>query len=177
MEERLDIPDGVDVETTGGVVTVSSGDTAVERQLDHPDIDIAVDRDQVAISTASERRDVEALVGTYRSHVQNMITGVTNGFEYHMQGFYSHFPMDMAIENDTFVISNFIGERSPRKVSIPESVTVELDGEDVIVTGPDKEAVGQTAANIEQACYKGKRDPRKFQDGIYITERRVSADE
>ncbi|MDY6774315.1 MAG: 50S ribosomal protein L6, partial [Candidatus Nanohaloarchaea archaeon] len=129
---------------------------------------------QVTISTDSGRSDVEALVGTYTSHIQNMVEGVTDGFEYHMQGFYSHFPMDMEVEGDRFVISNFIGERSTREVEIPESVEVQIDGEDVILRGADKETVGQTAADIEQACYKGDRDPRKFQDGIYLTERGVS---
>jgi large subunit ribosomal protein L6 len=41
----------------------------------------------------------------------------------------------------------------------------------VVLTGIDKEKVGNTAANIEHATRIRKRDPRVFQDGIYITER------
>ncbi|MDY6761542.1 MAG: 50S ribosomal protein L6 [Candidatus Nanohaloarchaea archaeon] len=174
MEQEVSIPDDVDVTVDNGTVTVAAGDETVERTLDHPDVSISTGNGTVTIATETGRRDVEALVGTYASHIENMVNGITDGFEYHMQGFYSHFPMDMAVDGDTFVISNFIGERSTREVSIPDNVEVEIDGEDVILTGPDKEAVGQTAANIEQACYKGDRDPRKFQDGIYITERGVS---
>ncbi|MDY6769808.1 MAG: 50S ribosomal protein L6 [Candidatus Nanohaloarchaea archaeon] len=177
MERRIDIPDDVDVTVENGQVTVAAGDTSVERTMDHPDMDVSVDGGAVVVTTASDRRDRAALVGTYASHIENMITGVTDGFEYHMQGFYSHFPMDMAVEGDTFVISNFIGERSTREVAIPDPVDVEIDGEDVILRGADKEAVGQTAADIEQACYKGDRDPRKFQDGVYITARGVAGDE
>ncbi|MDY6769179.1 MAG: 50S ribosomal protein L6, partial [Candidatus Nanohaloarchaea archaeon] len=155
MERTITIPEDVDIDTENGTVRVSAGETSVERALDHPDVDITVSGGDIVVTTDSERRDVEALLGTYASHLRNMVHGVTEGFEYHMQGFYSHFPMDMAVEGDTFVISNFIGERSTREVAIPDSVAVEIDGEDVVLTGPDKEAVGQTAANIEQACYKG----------------------
>lgn len=172
-ERRVDIPDGVDVSVENYTVTVSGDGEDVERELDHPAVTVSTDGDEVVISTDSKKRDHCAVVGTYASHVENMIEGVTHGFEYRMKGFYNHFPMDMAAQGDTFVIKNFIGERAPREVAIPGGVSVEVDEEDVVVSGADKEQVGQTAANIEQACYKGDRDPRKFQDGIYITDRGV----
>ena len=43
-----------------------------------------------------------------------------------------------------------------------------LNGDEVVVTGINKESVGQTAANIEQATRIKARDPRVFQDGIYV---------
>jgi large subunit ribosomal protein L6 len=46
---------------------------------------------------------------------------------------------------------------------------VKVEGNEVIITGPDIEEVSQTAANIEQATMIADRDPRVFQDGIYIT--------
>lgn len=174
MEERVDVPDDVTVTVENGDVTVEDGGGSVSKTLDHPDIRIELEDGDVAVRTDSPKRDRQAIVGTYASHIRNMIEGVTRGYEYRMQGFYNHFPMDMAVQGDEFVISNFIGERADRHVDIPESVDIEVDGEDVVVRGPDKDAVGQTAANIEQACYKGDKDPRKFQDGIYITERGVS---
>lgn len=176
MERTIDIPEDVDIEQDAGAVTVRAGDRSVERGLGHEEIDIQVDGGKITVSTPSSRRNLEAIVGTYASHIKNMIHGVREGFEYRMKGFYSHFPMDMDVKGDRFVISNFIGERSDREIAIPEGVDVEVDGDDVIITGADKEAVGQTAADIEQACYKGDRDPRKFQDGIYITERGVSGE-
>ncbi|MDY6776498.1 MAG: 50S ribosomal protein L6 [Candidatus Nanohaloarchaea archaeon] len=174
MEEKVEVPEEVEVGRENGLVSVASDDEKVEKTLDHPDVDIDVEDGSVSISTDSDRRDVEAIVGTYASHIGNMIQGVNRGFEYHMQGFYAHFPMEMQVQGDRFVISNFIGERSNREIDIPDGVSVEVDGEDVIVRGADKEKVGQTAANIEQACYKGDKDPRKFQDGIYLTERGVA---
>jgi large subunit ribosomal protein L6 len=54
---------------------------------------------------------------------------------------------------------------------ILDGVTVNLGNDEVVLTGIDKEKVGNTAANIEHATRIRKRDPRVFQDGIYITER------
>jgi len=51
-------------------------------------------------------------------------------------------------------------------------VTVEAKGENVTVSGIDKEKVGQTAANIERATKVKKRDIRVFQDGVYIVSKR-----
>ncbi len=178
-ERRITIPDNVDITVDDALrtVTVSGDDDEVSKTLDHPAIDFSVDDDEVVVATDSKKRDHAAIVGTYASHIKNMIDGVTNGYEYRLKSFYAHFPMDVGVQGDTFVIKNFIGERAPREIAIPDDVDVQVDGEDVVVTGADKEQVGQTAANIEQACYKGKRDPRKFQDGVYIVDRKVRADE
>ena len=70
-------------------------------------------------------------------------------------------------------IDNFLGERSPRKAKIiGDDVKVSVKGEDVTITGINKEHVGQTMANIEQATKIKGRDPRIFQDGIYLVDKR-----
>ncbi len=178
-ERRIDIPDEVDVDVDESTheITVSGAGTELTRSVDNPAVTVNVDGDEVVIRTDSKKRNHNAVVGTYASHIRNMIDGVTHGYEYRMKSFYAHFPMDMAVQGDTFVTKNFIGERAPREIPIPDGVDVDIDDEDVVITGANKEDVGQTAANIEQACYKGNRDPRKFQDGIYITDRQVKADE
>lgn len=178
-ERRVEIPDEVDIAVDDAIhrVTVSGDEKELSRRLDHPAVTIEVDGNEVVVSTDSKKRDHAAIVGTYASHIQNMIDGVRGGYEYRLKSFYAHFPMDFNVQGNEFVIKNFIGERAPRHISIPDGVNVQVDDEDVVVTGADKEKVGQTAANIEQACYKGNRDPRKFQDGIYITEKKVVSDE
>ena len=45
---------------------------------------------------------------------------------------------------------------------------MDIRGEDVYLTGPDKEALGQTAANLKNCCRIRKKDPRVFQDGVYL---------
>ena len=53
------------------------------------------------------------MVGTLASHINNMIVGVTNGFEYRMKVVYSHFPIQLKVASDELIINNFLGERSP----------------------------------------------------------------
>ncbi|MFB6182519.1 MAG: 50S ribosomal protein L6, partial [Candidatus Nanohaloarchaea archaeon] len=89
---------------------------------------------------------------------------------YHLEGVYAHFPMDIKKQGNELVIENFMGERNPRKTKIPEDVDVEVNGEEITVKSHNKEKASQTAARIEQLGKKGDRDPRTFQDGIYITE-------
>jgi large subunit ribosomal protein L6 len=100
-----------------------------------------------------------------------MVEGLQNEHIYKMKGVYAHFPMTIKQESNKVLIENFMGEREPREIDIEEGVTVEVDGEDLTIRGADKDAVSQTAGKIEQACSKGNRDPRTFQDGVYITSR------
>ena len=102
------------------------------------------------------------------AHIKNMIRGVTSGFEYKMKTVYSHFPIKTSVEGNDFVIQNFLGERYARKASILEGVKVVVKGDDITVTGIDKEKVGQTVANIERATKVRNRDIRVFQDGVYL---------
>ena len=107
------------------------------------------------------------------SHIRNMITGVTKGFTYKMKIIFTHFPIQVNVEGDKVVIRNFLGERAPRVAKILPGVKVEVQKEDVLVKGIDIEAVGQTAANIEQATKVKGKDIRVFLDGIYIYEKQV----
>ena len=66
---------------------------------------------------------------------------------------------------------NFLGERFPRTARIMPNVKVQAKGDQVLVSGIDKELVGQTAVNIELATKIRGYDPRVFQDGIYIVRR------
>jgi large subunit ribosomal protein L6 len=100
-----------------------------------------------------------------------MIKGVTEGFEYKMSIVYSHFPMQTKVEGKTVVISNFLGEKKPRIAKIVGGTTVKVSGNSVVVSGINKEDVGQTTANIEQKTKIKRFDPRVFQDGIYVVEK------
>ena len=76
--------------------------------------------------------------------------------------------MTMKVEGSEFVVNNYFGERVPRRAAILSGVDVRVENKtDVIVSGIDKEAVGQTAANIERSTTVKNRDRRVFQDGIY----------
>ena len=166
---ELEVPDDVSVGTDHLEVTVDGPEGTVTRRLWYPDVSVAVDGDTVVIESDAADTKTTATMGTFESHLRNMIHGVTEGWQYEMQVLYAHFPMQVRVEADEVVIENFLGERAPRRTTIHGETEVEVDGETIRLRGPDKEAVGQTAADIEQLTRVTDKDTRVFQDGVYIT--------
>ena len=173
--EEVEIPEGVEVEVKDSARIRVKGELGeLERDLSHANVKLEVDSGKVIVRLLGRGRRAEALIGTIRSIIRNMIVGVTQGFTYKMKMVASHFPMSVKVQGDRVIIENFIGERSPRIARIVgRGTVVEVRGDDVLVKGIDKEAVGQTAANIEQATKIKRKDPRKFLDGIYVYEKKV----
>jgi large subunit ribosomal protein L6 len=172
----IPIPEGVNVTITGKTVKVEGQKGTIEREFWYPGLHLQKDEEnEVVITSDSSRKKIRAIAGTYASHIKNMITGVQDGFFYKLAIVHAHFPMQVAItkEGDAVSISNFLGERKPRMAKIVEGVKVELRGKEIVVSGINKEAVGQTAADIEQTTRIKGYDPRVFQDGIYLVEKGV----
>ena len=168
---ELEIPAEVTAEMDHLDLTVEGPNGSVSRRLWFPDVSVTVEGDQVVIESDVDTKKVKATMGTFESHVENMFHGVTEGWEYRLQVHYSHFPMQVKVEGDEVVISNFLGERAPRRTPILGDTEVRVDGEELTLTGPDKEAVGQTAGSIEQLTRVTDKDTRVFQDGVYIVEK------
>jgi len=185
---ELPIPESVDAEVDHLDVTVSGDNGSVTRRLWYPDVSVSIETVDVPADDADDEDDasesVDAVViqsdaddaktmstlGTFQSHVENMFHGVTEGWTYEMEVFYNHFPMQVSVDDEEVVIENFLGERAPRRAPIHgEDTTVQVDDEEITISGPDKEAVGQTAADIEQLTRVTDKDVRVFQDGVYIT--------
>jgi len=171
IKEEIHIPEQVDAQLAGQQLTIKSEKGELTRVFANPTVSMTLKDKVLVIQCKQHRRKQKALVGTFAAHINNMIRGVTIGFEYHMKTVFSHFPIKLSVEGDTFVIQNFLGERAPRHACILSDVNVKIDGDEVIVTGIDKEKVGQTVANIERATKVKRRDIRVFQDGVYRTSR------
>ncbi|WP_406660849.1 50S ribosomal protein L6 [Methanolobus sp. ZRKC3] len=173
IKKTIPIPDGVTVTYEGKVLSTSGPKGKNERQFWYPGINLEVTDSEIVVDTGSLKKAQKAMVGTFTSHVDNMVKGVTDGFEYRMKVVYAHFPMQLKVESKRLTISNFLGEKKPRTANILGDTTVKTSADEVIVTGINKEDVGQTAANIEQATKIKRFDPRVFQDGIYVVEKIV----
>jgi large subunit ribosomal protein L6 len=168
---ELQIPEDVSAEVDHLDLTVEGPNGSVTRRLWYPDVDVSVADGQVVIESDADDAKTNSTLGTFESHVRNMFHGVTEGWEYQMEVFYSHFPMQVRAEGDEVVIENFLGEKAPRRTTIHGDTDVSVDGEQVTLSGPDIEAVGQTAADIEQLTRVTDKDIRVFQDGVYITQK------
>lgn len=115
-----------------------------------------------------------ACVRTICSHIDNMIVGVTRGFEYKMRFVYSHFPINVTLNDKTVEIRNFLGEKRVRKVKLFPGVSYERSAnvkDEIALRGIDIAAVSLTAAQIQQATNVRHKDLRKFLDGIYVSEK------
>lgn len=165
------MPGGVKCQIEGPVITITGPKGQLERTIRHPQISITCEGDEVTISTGSARKRNVAMVGTVEAHIKNMCTGVTDGFEYHMKVVYSHFPIQLKLQGQKLEINNFLGEKKARYARIEPGVKAKVGTDEVVLNGINKESVGNTAANIEHATRIRDRDPRVFQDGIYITRR------
>jgi len=173
---RVEIPDGVTATKSDGSVSISNDGKSVTREFVHKTVSISQVDGALVVFCNLPRRKERALAGTWAAHLKNMVHGVTEGFEYRLKVVYSHFPMTIKVDGDRFIINNLFGEKVPRRAALPWSpvdVQVKVENKiDVIVTGSDKEKVGQTSANIERACRIRGRDRRVFQDGIYIVSKK-----
>jgi large subunit ribosomal protein L6 len=171
FEATAEIPDGVTVSMDGTRVVVTGPKGTLSRDMRFPGIAIAIDDGIVTVSTGVTRKRVVAMVGTLASHIRNMCRGVSDGYEYRMKVVLSHFPIQLKLQGTTLVIDNFLGEKQSRFARIELGVAAQVGNDAVTLSGIDKEKVGNSAANIEHATRIRNRDPRVFQDGIYIVER------
>jgi len=168
IEKTTELPEGVTATIDNGMLSVNGPKGSLTREFRDPKIAMSMNGNSIVVRAEMPRMREKALVGTWNAHVNNMCKGVTDGFTYHMKLVYSHFPVKLSVKGDKMVIENFSGEKSPRFAKIVEGTKVTAKGDSVTIEGIDKEKVGQTMANIEQATTIRGFDRRVFQDGIYL---------
>lgn len=171
MDRIVEIPEGIEVEIEKFNAKVKGPKGSLERDFYSPlfkkDITMKKEGNKITISTDSKRKKVKAMLGTIESHLKNMFEGLTDGYMIKMKIVYMHFPFTMKIEGKDILINNFLGEKKPRKTNIVGDCKVEVKGDEVTITGINKEDVGQTSANLEIITKIKSRDRRVFQDGIF----------
>jgi large subunit ribosomal protein L6 len=168
---KVKIPGGVKASLDGMHLRVTGPKGQLSRNVRFPQVTVTCDGDEVVIATESRRKEINAMVGTLEAHTKNMFRGVTDGYEYRMKVVYSHFPIQLKLQGNKLEIANFLGEKKARHARIEQGVTAKVGNDEVVLTGIDRELVGTSAANIEHATHIRDRDPRVFQDGIYMVQR------
>ena len=171
VKVEFEIPEGVNVSVEKGLFTIKGEKGEVIRNLFHPSIKASTAGGKVVLQANKPSSKNKKLLHTYRAHIKNMMRGVGEGITYKLKVCASHFPMTVDFKDQTLQVKNYIGERTPRTLKISEKVSVNIDGEEIVLEGTDKELVGQTAASIEKLTRRRGFDRRIFQDGIYITEK------
>jgi len=174
-EKEIKVPEGLTAEVSGMKVVVSGPKAKLAREFNGM-FGIKIERtaDGIKASSESERRKQKSKVGAVIAHIRNMFLGVTEGYTAKLKVIYTHFPVTVKVEEGgrKVLVANFLGEKTPRTAKIiGDDTKVEIKAADITITGSDIEAVGQTAANLEQATRVRAHDRKVFQDGIFITEK------
>ena len=153
----IPLPPEVEVSLDGRRVTVHGPRGTLARELP-PDITVRQEDGELRVERPDDERSHRALHGLTRSLVNNMVVGVTQGFQKELEivgvGY-------RAAAQGPTTLELALGFSHPVRVEAPEGVTFEVPAPTrITVRGIDKEAVGQVAANIRKLRkpepYKGK---------------------
>ena len=155
-KQPIAIPSGVEVKLDGTTLTVKGPKGELSRSFKTDVIDLSIEEATVVLQKKEDTVFSRALVGTYASHVINMITGVTDGFEKKLivegVGFRSE------VKGKTLEMQ--LGFSHPVLMDIPEGLEATAEKNLITVSGFDKERVMQFAAQIrakkKPEPYKGK---------------------
>ncbi|KXS12171.1 60S ribosomal protein L9 [Gonapodya prolifera JEL478] len=176
-EQDVLIPEGVKIDFKARKVTVEGPRGKLSKDFSHVNIEIIrVGKSRIKVVVWHGARKHIACIRTICTHIQNLIKGVTKGYEYKMRFVYAHFPINVNIADagKTIEIRNYIGEKIVRRVEMLEGVTVAHSTgqkDEIIVSGNDVEKVSMSAATIQQSTTVRNKDIRKFLDGIYVSEK------
>ncbi|MCX6804383.1 MAG: 50S ribosomal protein L6 [Candidatus Diapherotrites archaeon] len=168
--KKLRLPSEAVAVLDGAVLTLKGPKGQLKREFKSYRIKLQSQEGVITVEGSPKNKQTLVLLETICAHIRNMTEGVVYGYKTQMKVVYSHFPMSLTIEKGFVSVKNFLGEKFPRKTAIIGDTKVEVKGQDVIISGIDKEAVGQTATNLEKKTKVKDKDIRRFQDGIYIVE-------
>ncbi len=169
LRREIEIPEGMEVEIKNNEIHAKKGGEEIRKRF--PKVMVEKEGNKIVIKTRKATRREKKQINTIFSHVENILKGLEEKFIYKLQICAVHFPMTVRIEGEEVRIKNFLGETKERKARILKDVEVKIEGEIITVESHDKEAAGQTAANIEKATEIKNKDTRIFQDGIFMVEK------
>ena len=153
----ITVPAGVQVDIDGKNVKVKGPKGELKRTFT-PVVDIQMEESQIVVTRSSDEKTVRALHGTTRAVLQNMVTGVSEGFTktLEIQG------VGYKAEMDGVKLVINVGFSHPVFVEPPAGITFDVTEKNrfIVINGSNKEVVGQVAADIRKIRppepYKGK---------------------
>ena len=153
----VEVPSGVDVKIDGSHVKIKGPKGEMEFTFS-PEIEILLNENEIQINRPSDARQMRSLHGTTRALIQNMVIGVTDGFQKELQLVGVGYRANMEGEN---LVLN-VGYSHSVVVEPPAGIKFEVGerNQQVFISGIDKQSVGQIAADVRKIRppepYKGK---------------------
>ncbi len=155
-KQPVAIPSGVTV-TVGDEITVKGAKATLTQAIVDERVSVKVEGDEVIVTRRDDSKPSRAFHGLMRSLIQNMVTGVTTGFEKNLSiqgvGYRAN------VQGSKLVMN--LGFSHPVEFDIPQGISIEADkNNNLKITGADKQLVGHVAAKIRgfrpPDHYKGK---------------------
>lgn len=150
------LPGGLEVRIADRQVTVKGAKGELSHRL-HVLVDVSQENGKLQVSANSKSKQATALAGTTRAVLQNMVTGVSQGFERRLEVIGIGYRAQVQGKN----LDLTLGFSHRVQFPIPDGVTVETPSQtEIVIQGADKQQVGQVAADIRAyrppEPYKGK---------------------
>ncbi|MCE9541169.1 50S ribosomal protein L6 [Candidatus Kaiserbacteria bacterium] len=154
-KKEIKIPAGTEVSVGNGEVSVKGKGGTLKKSI-HPGVTITVEGGQVKVLPANDSHLANALWGTYASHLINMIAGVNTPFVKRLQVEGIGYRAELTGKS----LKLTIGFSHPVIIEVPAGLTVAVEKNIIVVSGADKEMVGEFAASVRSKKkpepYKGK---------------------
>ncbi len=152
----VNIPAGVDVKLDGSNVTVKGKSGQLAYKL-HNDVTVEINDNVIQVKWDDAVKKANAQAGTARASINNMIVGVSTGFDKKL----TLIGVGYRAQLKGSLLTMSLGFSNPVEYQVPEGITVEATSQtELIVKGCDKQQVGQVASEIRAfrppEPYKGK---------------------
>ena len=151
----VEIPAGVTITVDGDLVKVTGPKGNLEEKL-LPHVTVTIEDGVLNVARNSDEKISRSQHGLMRSLINNMVVGVTNGFEKKLE--VSGVGFKVALQGNTLILN--LGFSHPVEFTAPEGITLTVDKLNISVQGISKQQVGQVAADIrafkKPEPYKGK---------------------
>ena len=154
----ISLPAGVQVEVQGRQVTVNGPNGSLTREL-HPDVRVEVNDGKVQVSRSSDERELRALHGLTRALLNNMVVGVSKGFQKQLEVQGVGYRVEPQADGSLLLSLGFSHQV---RIAPPAGIWFAVDPRTRVITvsGADKEMVGRVAAEVRAwrppEPYKGK---------------------
>ena len=152
----ISLPKGVETKLTDSEISVKGSKGQLQLNL-HGLVGVSQEGEELKVSAKDESRQAKAMAGTFRSLINNMVVGVSEGFEkkLELQG------VGYRAKASGKTINISVGYSHPIDYQLPEGIQADTPTQtEIVITGADKQLVGQVAAEIREfrppEPYKGK---------------------
>ena len=155
-KKPIPLPKGVEVSIDGATVAIKGAKGRMELRI-HDDVEVTNTDNVLSFAPRTPAQSAMALAGTMRALVNNMVTGVSAGFEKKLE----LVGVGYRAQAQGKALNLTLGFSHPVVFEVPEGITVETPSQtEIVVRGSDRQQVGQVAAKIRAyrppEPYKGK---------------------